>query len=186
LSDGVQDGRTDFDKTGKFGSDYDYKDYNGNGGIPVLVKEYLGFTDVDLNSFPDNAARNNKGFPDGRGSANSNDLIIYGGQFRGPVNSKNVKITFTLSGYSRPETATVYYCITDANAYNANNLPPYNMFTQVFESSFFPGVNSDVPLILPEAGNRDIWLTFRMADGRVSNRIVINTSTYSGSMTVPW
>jgi hypothetical protein len=194
LNDAAQNAGTDFDKAGKPGPDYNYKIYNGNGGVAARVKEYLGFTDEILDGgypgFPDNAydgdSKGRKdGFPDGRGTANVNDLIIYGGLFRGPTNSINVEIDFTLIGYSSAETALVYYGVTKGGAYSSVNPLPYNMFTQTL-GSYGPGSRTYIPISLPATDDQDIWLTFRMADGRVSNRIAINTAKGDITIVIPW
>jgi hypothetical protein len=183
LNDEAQNAATDFNKAGKPGSGYNYKNFNGNGGAAVQVKENLGFIDADNDFFPDNVTqKTSDGFPDGTSSVAA-DLIIYTGTFLGPGSSLNPKIYFRLAGFTGY--ADVYYCITPRGEYTAANPLPYNMFTQVL-GSYTKGNKNNVPITLPSTAYQNIWLTFRTADGRVSNRIALDTSKIGTIFEVPW
>jgi hypothetical protein len=182
LSDAAQNGHTDFDKVGKYSAEYTYADYNGNGGVAAKVKENRGFTDETGGSggnagdgFPDGAVdTDGDGFPDEPGTANPNDLIIYGGKFNGPAGQQNVTIDFYTMGYTG--TAEVYCGIVpiQGNHYNAANPLPYNQFSNTALGSFGPGSHLGIPVQLPDNVTiYRIWLVF-MKDGRISNRIAIN------------
>jgi hypothetical protein len=178
LNDQKQDGNTDFARAGKPGEGYNYKDYNGNGGVAAQVKENLGFTDLNEDGFPDGATDTGSikdGYPDGPGTADPNDLIIYGGKFQGPADTKYVKINFSTAGYTG--NATVYYGIVQPGTYNADNPLPYGMFNSIPLGVYGPGSHNNVSITLPDAVKEyDIWLVF-MKDGRISNRIAINTGS---------
>jgi hypothetical protein len=188
LNDQKQDGNTDFSRAGKPGRDYNYRDYNGNGGAAVLVKEELGFTDQDGNGFPDgtkDSGSNKDGYPDSLGTANPADLIIYGGRFLGPEKQKNVQIDFSTAGHTGT-TATVYYGMVQTGTYNADNPLPYSMFNSIPLGVYGPGSHNNIPITLPDAVKEyDIWLVF-MEDGRISNRIAINTGKGSIYIVIPW
>jgi hypothetical protein len=106
----------------------------------------------------------------------SSALILSDGMFMGPLGSQNVKIGFKTAGYTGG--AALYYRIIPAGGiYNDKNPLPYNMFTEIL-GSYNPGTYSNAALTLPSTISQDIWLMF-MKDGKVSNRMAINTGAVS-------
>jgi hypothetical protein len=182
LNDSRQDENTRFDSSlGQIAGD---TRYNGNGAVVTMAKEEKGFTDTDPeDGIPDGAEDDNgDGYPDGPGTVDEHDFLIYNGRFLGPATSANPAISFKTAGYQGG--ATVYYGITEANGtYNAGNPLPYSKFTP-FAASYAVGGPHVETVALPEAGKEyDIWLMF-MKDGKVSNRIAINT--VSSYIDVDW
>jgi hypothetical protein len=150
--------------------------YNGNGAVVSTAKEEKGFTDTDPeDNVPDGTEDDDDdGFPDDLGDADEHDLIIYNGKFLGPETSANPAISFKTAGYDG--TAKVYYGIVEAGGeYNAGNPLPYSEFTQAFTELYAAGGPHTATVTLPDANTEyDIWLVF-LKDGKMSNRIAINT-----------
>jgi hypothetical protein len=183
LNDAIQNSYTDFSKTENPVAS-DYKLYNGNGGAGFTVKEHKGFTDNNQDGFPDGADDDNgDGFPDSTGTAKADDLILGGGNFRGPAGARDVKIAFGTAGYAGE--AAVYYGIAAPGAYSSTRPLPYTLFTGTLGFSFSAGYHNDIPITLPDTDEHDIWLVF-MKDGRISNRIVINTRKAAGIVIPIW
>jgi hypothetical protein len=188
LNDDLQNTDTDFEKVGKPGGGYNYKDYNGNGGIPLKVKETLGFTDDDGDGVPDDVddtspAGGGDGSPEGPGNSDQSKYLLYAGKFYGK-NGTTANISFSTLGYNGD--AQVYSLVTAKDAYSKNNWPPYNLFTPYGDYAAGIHGTSSTPKTLTDpligtGGDVDIWLVF-IKDGKVSNRIRINTG--SGSIGV--
>jgi hypothetical protein len=187
LNDNKQNSFTDFDKVGKpVAAGYNYKDYNGNGGIPLKVKETLGFTDDDGDGIPDGVLdttpAGGDGSPEAPGSSDSGKYLLYAGKFFGK-NGTTANISFSTSGYNGD--AQVYSLVTAKDAYSKDNWPPYNLFTSLGDYAEGTHGTSSTPIAvtnpLISGGDVDIWLVF-IKDGKVSNRIRINTG--SGSIEI--
>jgi hypothetical protein len=184
LNDVRQNIQTDFAKVGKPGSGYDYKDYNGNGGIWLKVKETLGFVDNDDDGFPDGAVDNDPsdGFPDGPGTTSPYSYLLYRGKYHGKTGTSTANISFFTWGYA--DSAEVYYLVTAKDDYSASSMPPYNLFTRL---GSYPALSArheaTVTHHLVSTTDPDIWLVF-IKDGKVSNRIKIKTG--SGNIDIGW
>jgi hypothetical protein len=157
--------------------------YNGNGAIVAEIKENKGFTDDDEDGFPDEADDDDgDGYPDGPGNADTNDFIIYDGKFLGPAWNTEPVIAFKTAGYEGE--VTVYYGVAEADVYNAQDPLPYSEFTRSFTTFRAAGGPYWETVTLPDAQTEyDIWLVF-MKDGKVSNRIAINTA--AANIDIEW
>jgi hypothetical protein len=177
LNDARQNSQTDFAKVGKHSSGYNFKDYNGNGGIWLKVKETLGFEDNDNNGIPDGADDNNgDGFPDAPGSSDVNQYLIYGGRYLG-----SGSIAFGTKGYTG--TAQVYYLVAEDTSYSASTPPAYDQFDQLLGNYAVAVSHSGTVTVPSSFSNPVIWLAF-IKDGKVSNRIKIKTG--SGNIDIGW
>jgi hypothetical protein len=189
LNDATQNDKTDFDKAVKSGDGYNYKQFNGNGGVAGKVKEKLGFTDNNNDNFPDDTGDDdNDGYPDDPGTAPETDLILYGGKFEGlsgaaeASGAQGIKISFSTRGYDG--SAQVFYAIKKTGDYTAINPLPYSMFNGQPLGDYARGKHTGVGVTLPDTDHYyDVWLVF-MKDKKVSNRIAIHTG--SGSPDFGW
>jgi hypothetical protein len=184
LNDSRQDENTRFDSG--LGKTVGETRYNGNGAVVTLVKEEKGFTDTDPeDGIPDGAEdTNDDGYPDKPGTVDPHDFLIYNGKFVGPVSSANPAISFRTAGYQG--NATVYYGITEiGGGYNAGNPLPYSEFTQFATPYAAGGPHTETVPIPDLEKDYDIWLMF-IKDGKVSNRIAINTVLGNIDLNLIW
>jgi hypothetical protein len=191
LNDDKQNTATDFEKVGKPAGGYNYKDYNGNGGIPLKVKETLGFIDDNNDGIPDGVddtipSGGGDGSPEDTGTSDLSKYLLYAGKFFGK-SGDTANISFTTRGYNGD--AQVYSLVTAKDAYSKTNWPPYDQFTPYGDyAAGTHGLISAPKTItnsLIGAGDADIWLVF-IKDGKVSNRIRINTRSGSIGVIPVW
>jgi hypothetical protein len=187
LNDDLQDSFTDFDKVGKpVVGGYNDKDYNGNGGIPLKIKETLGFIDDNEDGIPDGVddttPAGGDGSPEGPGTSDQTKYLLYAGKFLGK-SGDTANISFRTLGYN--DNAQFYSLVTAKDVYSKTNWPPYNLFTYYGEYAAGDHGISGGPETIADPligdGDADIWLVF-IKDGKVSNRIRINTG--SGSIEI--
>jgi hypothetical protein len=178
LVDAEQTNRTNFSRFGNpSASGYNYKDYNANGGIAFKVKATKGYHDNVNSEVPTGSTdSDNDGYPEAPGTVNPNDYLLYNGKFQG-----NKTVQFSTAGYDGA--VQVSYFVAPHGDYSKTNRPPHNLFTSAFAGTYAAGEDHTGTVVSNLTGNVDIWLVF-IKDGKVSNRIAINTGT--GGLNIGW